>query len=57
MRMLALAKECKKLEVFTHVSTAYVNSNRRGFIEEKIYDLPNNEDPEDVIARIQKMNP
>jgi hypothetical protein len=39
------------------VSTAYVNSNRRGFIEEKIYDLPNSEDAEEVISRIQKMNP
>lgn len=26
-RMLNLAKKCKKLEVFTHVSTAYVNCN------------------------------
>ena len=26
LRMLELAKECQKLKVFTHVSTAYVNS-------------------------------
>jgi len=25
LRMLELAKECKHLEVFTHVSTAYAN--------------------------------
>jgi len=37
--MLELAKECKMLDVFTHVSTAYVNCNRTGYIEEKIYDL------------------
>jgi alcohol-forming fatty acyl-CoA reductase len=28
MRMLELAKECKHLDVFTHVSTCYVNCNR-----------------------------
>jgi fatty acyl-CoA reductase len=36
-RILELAKECKNLEVLTHISTAYVNCNRSGFIEEKIY--------------------
>ncbi len=39
MRILELALECQKLETLTHVSTAYVNSNRKGFIEEKIYEL------------------
>jgi fatty acyl-CoA reductase len=38
MKMLDLAKECKKLEVFTHVSTAYVNCDRKGFVAEEIYD-------------------
>jgi fatty acyl-CoA reductase len=47
--MLELAKECQKLKAFTHVSTAYVNCNRHGFIEEKIYDLENDEDPEALI--------
>jgi fatty acyl-CoA reductase len=37
-RMLQLAKECTHLSVFTHISTAYVNCNRTGYIEEKIYD-------------------
>ena len=37
MSMLDLAKECKILEVFTHVSTAYVNCNRTGYITEEIY--------------------
>jgi len=37
-RMLQLAKECKRLEIFTHVSTCYVNCNRLGDIEEDIYD-------------------
>ena len=57
LRILQLAKECKNLDTFTHVSTAYVNSNREGYIEEKIYDLPGGEDPESVIASILKMNP
>ena len=33
-RMLDLAKECKNLLVFTHISTAYVNCNLSGRIEE-----------------------
>ena len=37
-RMLKLAQTCKNLDVFTQVSTAYVNCNRQGVIEEKIYD-------------------
>ena len=28
MRILELANQCKKLEVLTHVSTTYVNSNQ-----------------------------
>lgn len=54
---MELAKECKKLLSFTHVSTAYVNANKSGFIEEKIYDLPGVSDPEEEIARIQKLSP
>lgn len=57
MRILELAQECRKLQSLTHVSTAYVNSNRTGFIEEKIYSLDNNQDPEDVIKEILRMNP
>ena len=47
-RMLHLALECKKLCVFTHVSTAYVNCNILGNpkIEERVYDLPGGQDPE-----------
>jgi alcohol-forming fatty acyl-CoA reductase len=40
------------------VSTAYVNCNRKGFIEEKIYDLTDPvQDPEEVIKNILNMNP
>ena len=49
MRMLELAKECKKLEIFTHVSTAYANCNLFGNINEKVYDLEDGRDPEEVI--------
>jgi hypothetical protein len=37
------------------VSTAYTNSNRRGFIEEKIYNL--DRDPEEIINEVLQMNP
>ena len=42
MRMLELAKECKNALTYTHVSTAYVNSNLpdNSVVEEKVYDLP-----------------
>jgi hypothetical protein len=58
MRLLNLAKECKNILTFTHVSTAYVNSNlRQNNIEEKIYDLLGQEDPDEAIDAILKMNP
>lgn len=47
--------ECKQLEIFLHVSTAYVNCEKKGFIEEKIYDI--DRDSEDVINTIMKMTP
>jgi nucleoside-diphosphate-sugar epimerase len=55
LRMLDLAKDCKKLQAFTHVSTSYVNCDKRGVIEEKIYDI--DIDPEEFIANIVKMTP
>ena len=55
--MLELAKECQNLSVFTHVSTAYANCNHFDRIEEKIYDLENREDPEELIARIINLGP
>jgi thioester reductase-like protein len=57
MRMLDLAQSSKSVEVFTHVSTAYVNSNREGVIEEKVYDLENGKDPEKLVEEILKLNP
>ena len=58
--MLELAQECVKLKAFTHVSTAYVNSNiiTNQKIEEKIYDQPNGSNDPDIIVRdILKMGP
>ena len=50
LRMLDLAKKCHKLQVHVHVSTAYVNSNLQGLIEEKIYEAE--DDAEVIIARL-----
>ena len=56
MKMLDLAHECKQLQVFTHVSTCYVNCNRPGGnIEEVIYDL--DMDVEETVTRLMAMNP
>ena len=56
MKMLELAHECKRLQVFTHVSTAYVNCNRpSGIVEEEIYDL--DIDVEDTVKQLMAMNP
>ena len=52
--MLQLAKECKHLSVFTHISTAYVNCNRTGYIEEKIYD--DHLDQEAIVKSIMAKN-
>jgi heterodisulfide reductase subunit B len=55
MRVLELAKECKNLVIFTHVSTCYVNCTRQGYIEEEIYDQ--DIDVESTVARLMSMNP
>ena len=59
LRMVELASECKNILCFTHVSTAYTNSNCKGynFIEEKIYDLEDGKDPEEVVAELKRMDP
>ena len=58
-RMLNFAHTCTKLIVFSHVSTAYVNSNKAPFsvIEEKIYPNSGKEDFEVQIARILESDP
>lgn len=42
LRMMELAKACKKLQVFTHVSTCYVNCTLNGLIREDIYESSKN---------------
>lgn len=37
LRMQNLAKQVKNLDIFTHVSTCYVNCNLKGLINEEIY--------------------
>ncbi|KAM3137875.1 hypothetical protein pb186bvf_009956 [Paramecium bursaria] len=53
-RMLDLAKECKQLENFIHVSTAYVNSDQFGYLEEKIYNP--DKDVEGFVAKLYKQS-
>lgn len=54
--MLSLAEQSKSVECFTHVSTAYVNSDQQGKIAEKIYDLPNGLNPVALVDKIMKMS-
>jgi len=54
MRMLQFAKGCKRLEVLVHVSTAYCNSNRVGYIEEKLYTCPRGID--ETIKHIESLS-
>lgn len=47
-RVVQLCKEMSKLKALVHVSSAYVNSNRKGEAEEVVYPAP--EDAEKVIG-------
>lgn len=47
---MELARSCRKIEIFTQISTAYVNSDKRGFIEDKMYEL--DFDPEQMAERL-----
>lgn len=38
LRMLELARRTKNLEMFTHISTCYVNCDKTGLIKEDIYE-------------------
>ena len=38
LRMMKLAQSVKNLDVFTHISTCYVNCNIKGLIKEEIFD-------------------
>mmetsp|Transcript_32848 Transcript_32848/g.29710 ORF Transcript_32848/g.29710 Transcript_32848/m.29710 type:complete len:430 (+) Transcript_32848:489-1778(+) len=51
--MLDLAKASKNLDNMVHVSTCYVNSDKLGMIEEKIYEI--DRDPERLINDLYKI--
>ena len=53
LRLMEIAKRCAHMESFVHVSTAYVNSNRRGWIEEKLYPL--GYDPDEMLHKVREM--
>eukprot|EP01094_Clydonella_sp_ATCC50884_P002152 TRINITY_DN11657_c0_g1_i1.p1 TRINITY_DN11657_c0_g1~~TRINITY_DN11657_c0_g1_i1.p1 ORF type:complete len:1182 (-),score=509.15 TRINITY_DN11657_c0_g1_i1:235-3780(-) len=55
LRVLSLAKRCRRLDAFTHISTAYVNCNKKGTIEEKLYPL--DYDPEDMLKKLLDTDP
>ena len=57
MRLLSLAKRAKQMHVFTHVSTAYVNSNRTGYIEEKVYPNPSGKSTDQIVEELMSLNP
>ncbi len=54
LRLMELAQRCKNLQAFVHTSTAYVNSNRRGGIDEKLYPL--GFEPEAILRKVKTMN-
>ena len=55
LRLFDIAKQCRNLRAFVHVSTCYVNSNRTGaWVDEKLYDL--GFDPEQALKRVEKMS-
>eukprot|EP00456_Euglypha_rotunda_P052299 TRINITY_DN4214_c0_g1_i19.p1 TRINITY_DN4214_c0_g1~~TRINITY_DN4214_c0_g1_i19.p1 ORF type:complete len:635 (-),score=53.32 TRINITY_DN4214_c0_g1_i19:12-1916(-) len=53
VRMFEIAQRCRKLGLFLHVSTAYVNSNRSGWINEKLYPL--GFDADKIIDQIRQL--
>jgi len=53
MRMLAVCKHSLHLQVFVHISTAYVNSDKEGWIEEKFY--PQARDPDVLLEEIKRI--
>jgi len=55
--LFELAGECKKLEVYTHISTAYVSCNSRGFVKEALQPLKDGSDIEKIYAKYQSMTP
>jgi thioester reductase-like protein len=57
LELFELARECKKLEAFTHISTAYVSSNIRGFVKEIPHPLKDGKDVEKALQKFRSMSP
>mmetsp|Transcript_7225 Transcript_7225/g.30754 ORF Transcript_7225/g.30754 Transcript_7225/m.30754 type:complete len:1117 (+) Transcript_7225:69-3419(+) len=55
LRLFAMAKKCRRLVAFTHISTAYVSCNMRGTIEETLYPL--DFDASDVLQEMLNTDP
>ena len=53
LRLLAIAQQSSRLSAFVHVSTCYVNSNRRGWMDEKLYPL--GFEPDEMLRRVSSM--
>ena len=53
LRVYDLVRRMKRIENFVHISTAYVNCNLQGWIEERIYEL--DQDPEKLINELLKI--
>lgn len=54
LRMQTLATQVRNLDIFTHVSTCYVNCNMKGLIHEEIYEssklkIKIDNDPEEAL--------
>ena len=53
LRVFDLSKKVRNLSNFIHISTAYVNSDKNGWIDEQIYEYKEN--PLEVVAKINKI--
>ncbi|EGR33136.1 hypothetical protein IMG5_060860 [Ichthyophthirius multifiliis] len=57
LRIFELAKKCNNLCNFVHISTCYVNSDKEGYIEEKIYKCSQQENPIEFLNQLTNMPP
>ena len=55
LRVVELAKQCKNLQAFVQISTAYVNCDKSRWVEEKIY--PYSSDPKSVLQGLLSIPP
>ena len=54
LRVLKLAKACKHMKSFVQISTAFVNCDKEGWVEEKIY--PITRDPRALLNELQAIS-